>query len=174
MNVIPWTARSFDQEIPVEYSPMILERLRGTPARLEERLRGLAPDILTRRDGDRWSIQENAAHLCEAEGLFLGRLDDFDAGAETLRAADMTNRGTWEGEYNARPLGEILAAFRTARKELVSRMDGSDQAALERSALHPRLKIPMRVCDSLYLQAEHDDQHLARISELIEEFSSPD
>jgi hypothetical protein len=33
-------------------------------------------------------------------------------------------------------------------------------------ALHPRLKVNMRLVDMLYFQAEHDDYHLTRISEL--------
>jgi hypothetical protein len=38
--------------------------------------------------------------------------------------------------------------------------------------LHPRLNQPMRVVDLLFFVAEHDDYHLARISELIREFRS--
>ncbi|MBC8367786.1 hypothetical protein H8E52_10280 [bacterium] len=39
------------------------------------------------------------------------------------------------------------------------------------TALHPRLKTPMRACDMLYFMAEHDDHHLARISEIIKVFA---
>jgi hypothetical protein len=34
------------------------------------------------------------------------------------------------------------------------------------SALHPRLKTPMRIIDLFLFVAEHDDHHLARITEL--------
>jgi len=40
-----------------------------------------------------------------------------------------------------------------------------------RVAIHPRLNIPMRLVDMLYFQAEHDDYHLARISELVRLFA---
>ncbi len=38
---------------------------------------------------------------------------------------------------------------------------------LGKTALHPRLKTPMRLIDSLYFVAEHDDHHLAIISNLL-------
>ena len=34
---------------------------------------------------------------------------------------------------------------------------------------HPRLDQEMRFVDSLYFVAEHDDHHLARISEILRE-----
>jgi hypothetical protein len=37
-------------------------------------------------------------------------------------------------------------------------------------AHHPRLNVPMRLVDMIFFQAEHDDFHLARISELIRLF----
>jgi hypothetical protein len=36
-----------------------------------------------------------------------------------------------------------------------------------RTAVHPRLQMPMRLVDWAYFVAEHDDHHLARIRELI-------
>jgi|GEM_PF-4393916 len=35
------------------------------------------------------------------------------------------------------------------------------------TALHPRLKTPMRIVDLAYFVAEHDDHHLSRIRELV-------
>ena len=35
------------------------------------------------------------------------------------------------------------------------------------SALHPRLKTPMRTIDLFLFVADHDDHHLARITELV-------
>ena len=93
-----WIDRTFDFSSTAELAPQLMERLRGTPARLEELTEGLDAELVTRRDGDHWSIQENVGHLLSAEGLFLGRLDDFDAGVATLRAADLSGRRTdrWE------------------------------------------------------------------------------
>jgi hypothetical protein len=51
--------------------------------------------------------------------------------------------------------------------EFVERLEAMDAELIERSAIHPRLKIPMRVIDLAFFKAEHDDHHMARISELI-------
>jgi hypothetical protein len=123
--------------------------------------------MLTRRDGDKWSIQEQAGHLLDLEPLGMGRLDDFEAGRETLRAADMDNRKTHEANHNANTIANILAAFRQERMAFVKRLDGYDEAFVQRTAWHPRLKVDMRVLDLAFFIAEHDDHHLARISELI-------
>lgn len=39
------------------------------------------------------------------------------------------------------------------------------------TAIHPRLHVTMRLVDMLLFQAEHDDYHLTRISELIRLFA---
>jgi hypothetical protein len=53
-----WFERIFPTGLLPPVLPEIMERLRGTPARLEERVRGQSPTVLTRRLGQTWSIQE--------------------------------------------------------------------------------------------------------------------
>jgi uncharacterized damage-inducible protein DinB len=162
----PWFEREFSFDLPAWMFPNILERLRGTPARLEESVAGLDLDLLTRRQGDEWSIQENAGHLWDLESLWSGRLEDFLSGQTTLRAADLTNRKTYDANHNAHAIGDVLAAFRQERAAFVTRLDTLDEADVLRSALHPRLQQPMRVIDHAYFVAEHDDHHLAQITRL--------
>ena len=161
-----WTDRHFSFDLPEDLFPVVVERLRGTPARIEDKVRGLSPTVLTRRDGDAWSIQEHVGHLLDLDELHTGRLDDFLAGAEVLRAADVTNRKTWEADYNERPIADLLASFRRERERFVARLDGWDPELVSLTALHPRLKQPMRVIDMALFTAEHDDHHLARMTEL--------
>ncbi len=78
-----------------------------------------------------------------------------------------TYRKTHKANHNARKVAEILAVFRTARLRLVDRVGNLEPSFYGRSMLHPRLKQPMRLVDHLYFAAEHDDHHLARIWELI-------
>ena len=167
---LKWTARTFQFTFPVEVYPEMIERVRGTPARLEDRVRASAPEILTKRDGERWSIQENAGHLLDLESLFSQRLDEYLAGAEVLHAADMTNRKTYDADHNQVSMQTILSDFRAQRTELASRLDGLAAETFARVAHHPRLNVPMRLVDMLFFQSEHDDFHLARISELIRLF----
>jgi uncharacterized damage-inducible protein DinB len=173
MPRIKWTERKFDFDFLAGLYPELIERLRGTPARAEDRTKNLPAAILTWREGERWSIQENIGHLLDLEDLFSGRLDDFDHGFPALRAADMSNQKTHRAQHNDSPIHEILAAFRREREKIIGRLENSDPADFARTAQHPRLNKPMRVVDMLYFQAEHDDYHLARISELIRLFRAP-
>ena len=167
-----WFSREFSFDLPVWTYPHIVERLRGTPARLEDRVRSLSSKALTRRDRNTWSIQENAGHLLDLEELGMSRLDDFAAGRPTLRAADLTNHKTFAASHNSSPVEDVLLSFRAARLAFVERLDDLDQAFILRTARHPRLKKEMRFLDLAFFIAEHDDHHLARISELIRRFQS--
>jgi hypothetical protein len=163
---VKWTDRRFNFDFPAGIYPEMIERVRGTPARLEELLAGLTPETLTAQVDGRWSMQENAGHLLDLESLVSQRIDEYVAGNTELHAADMSNRRTYDANHNEVSVDTILKAFRTARHEIVNRLESFDPEIFERSALHPRLNVPMRLVDMLFFQAEHDDYHLARISEL--------
>jgi hypothetical protein len=165
---LPWFERKFSFDFPLSMYPNIIERLRGTHARLEDRLTSLPRERLTRRDGDSWSIQEHAGHLLDLGALDLARLDDYAAGSERLRPADLSNRRTHEANHNAETIENILRAFRAERAEFVRRLEELEDALVERTALHPRLNMRMRVVDFAFFVSEHDDHHLARMTELIQ------
>ena len=158
--------------LSLETYPRTLERLRGTPSRLADRLGLLPREVLTQRDGEAWSIQEHAGHLIDLGGLDWARVDDYAAGRETLTAADVQNRKTYASEHNKNTIENILATLREERLMLVGKLEAQGEAFTERSAFHPRLKMQMRVMDWAYFVAEHDDHHLAQISELIRKFAS--
>lgn len=163
---IKWTERRFNFDFPVGIYPELIERLRGVPARLEEHVEHLAHEVLTSRHEDRWSIQENAGHLLDLESLVQQRISEYVAGANELHAADMTNRKTFEANHNDVPISRILESFRSERMTTVERLESLDAEVFARSAIHPRLNTSMRLVDMLFFQAEHDDYHLTRISEL--------
>ena len=161
-----WFDRKFTLGLPVSAFPPILARLRNTPDRIEAVVAGASPEMLTRRAGDAWSIQENVGHLLDLESLWEQRLDDFDAGAKILHPADLENRQTHEANHNARDVDDLLRDFRAARLRIVSRLERMDDHALSRVALHPRLQQPMSVVDLGYFVAEHDDHHLLTMAML--------
>ena len=168
MERIQWSARRFDFTFPVEVRFELLERLRGTPARVADRLRELPPVLVNRRPARGWSPQEHAGHLADLDQqLFLPRLDEYIAKVTTLRAADVTNRQTEAANHNARPLDEVLEHLRRSRATVVGRLESLDGEVFGRVAFHPRLNVPMRLVDMMFFQAEHDDYHLASISELL-------
>jgi hypothetical protein len=161
-----WFERKFNFDFPLGVFPAILERLRGTPVRLEELTKSMFKDILTVQLDGRWSILENAGHLDDLEALHEGRLDDYKAGLQTLRPADLQNLKTRQADHNSTALETILARFRKSRKQFLGKLETFSDEELAKVALHPRLKQPMRVVDMCYFMAEHDDNHLARISEI--------
>ena len=168
MSRVPiWFERKFEFSFPVEVYPNLFARVRGTPARLEEALRGYSREILVRKEQEKWSAQEHAGHLLDLEALWLARVGDYVAASEQLTAADLRNRKTDEADHNARPLEQILTEFRAARERLLRRVEELDPSLFARALPHPRLKTPMRLVDHLYFVAEHDDHHLARMWELV-------
>jgi uncharacterized damage-inducible protein DinB len=174
MNQPPiWFERKFDFTFPVDQHPNLCVRLRGTPARLEEIVRGSDRSVLVRkpreRENDQWSAQEHAGHLLDLEPLWMARVDDYLTEAPQLTVADLSNRKTHDAQHNQRPIEEILAEFRSARLRLVSIVEKVNPAIFARAIPHPRLKIPMRLVDHLYFVAEHDDHHLVHILRRIEE-----
>ena len=168
----PWFARRFTFDLPVSAAPGLVERLRGTPVRLRERVVGTSPSRLIARRGKQWSIQENVGHLWDLEPLWMTRVEEIAAGKEMLQAADLDNRGTHEAGHNQRSIGELLSGFEVARGALVNRLEAADEKAWLRSAKHPRLDMQMRLLDLAFFVAEHDDHHLATITELRREGGS--
>jgi uncharacterized damage-inducible protein DinB len=84
-----------------------------------------------------------------------------------LRPADLENTDTRAVKHNAAAIDDLLALFRRKRVEIVQRLDAMDAAAVCRAAKHPRLGIPMTVLELAIFMAEHDDHHMARITELL-------
>jgi uncharacterized damage-inducible protein DinB len=162
----PWFQRSFDFTLPNSRLPDIVERLRGTPARLTERTQHLSISELTQRRDGRWSIQENVGHLIDLEALWARRAAQIFEGEPVLAPTDLTNRQTDEAQHNARMLSELLADFGTARKDFLQQLLTADDGVLDRTATHPRLGTPMRLIDLALFVAEHDDHHLAAITAL--------
>jgi uncharacterized damage-inducible protein DinB len=163
-----WAARRFEFPFGAEVYPAVLMRLRGTPTRLEELLRaGDYAKLRLRPEEGKWSPIEHAGHLIQIEYLWDKRLGEYLSGAETLTAADMSNKATFEANYSAHALEDVLKGFRASRQEFLRQLDKLKPEHFARTAMHPRLQVPMRLVDGLYFSAEHDDHHLAWIWELL-------
>jgi uncharacterized damage-inducible protein DinB len=167
MKKVKWFERSFDFSKDQNIFPSIIERLRGTPARLEEKFKSIQTEILATKVDNTWSIKENVGHLIDLEILWQGRLEDIKNGEIEIRPTDLANRKTDEANHNATPIEKLLKDFRETRERTIVLIENLDEETIFKSALHPRLKTPMRTMDLFLFVAEHDDHHLARISELI-------
>lgn len=166
-EIAPWFARSFPFPVSAELIPNIASRLRGTPARLEELLRGIDPDLAKAKLEDNWSIQEHVGHLGDIEPLWLSRVENYVSGSNELTPTDLQNKQTDAANHNVQPLDQTLRRFRDARATLLRRVENLDIKSLTSSILHPRLHGPMGVSDHLYFVAEHDDHHLATIHSML-------
>ena len=69
-------------------------------------------------------------------------------------------------------LEELVASFASQRRAFLDRLEPLDVDTFARTVLHPRLKVPMRLVDMCVFIADHDDYHLARITELSRAFSA--
>src|SRR3954470_22551859 len=112
-----WFERDFNFSSDQNIFPSIIERLAGTPARLEEKFTSIPGDILTVRINGTWTIKENVGHLIDLEPLWQGRLEDILTGKTDLRATDLQNRQTTEANHNAMSAEVLLKRFRQIRKQ---------------------------------------------------------
>ena len=166
MKQAKWFSRNFNFTSNQNTFPSIIERLAGTPARLEEKFKSIPPEILSVRVDNTWTIKENAGHLIDLEPLWQGRLDDIIRGKGELRPTDLQNTKTSLANHDAVPTEEILNRFRQIRMQTLSLLETLNEKQIFMAALHPRLKTPMRTIDLFLFVAEHDDHHLARMTEL--------
>lgn len=166
MKQVNWFDRTFDFHSSQQIFPSIMERLAGTPARLEEKCKTISPATLIKRVENTWTIKENIGHLGDLEPLWQGRLEDILSGKKELRPTDLQNAATSEANHDAVALEELLFRFRQVRKTTVEMLERVGEEQVFMSALHPRLQTPMRLIDLFVFVADHDDHHLARITEL--------
>lgn len=166
MKQTKWFERKFDFSTSQHIFPSLIERLAGTPARLEEKLKSVSPGILENKPNGTWSIKENIGHLSDLEPLWQGRLEDIRNNRKEMRPTDLANKKTDEANHNSKSHEILLLEFREIRTQTLLFLQDIDEELIVKSALHPRLKTPMRTIDLFLFVAEHDDHHLARITEI--------
>jgi uncharacterized damage-inducible protein DinB len=167
MQQIKWFDRKFNFETQQNIFPSIIERLSGTALRLEDKCQSIDPAILEIKIDSTWSIKENIGHLTDLEPLWQGRLQDIVSGQIELRPTDLQNNQTSLANHNNKSINNLIQDFKTVREETLKQLAQVDEEMVFKSALHPRLKTPMRTMDLFLFVAEHDDHHLARITELM-------
>jgi len=144
----------------------IIERLEGTPLRLEAKIYGLSNEDLKCSFDGKWSIQVHLGHLLTLESLWLGRLEDMLNEEKELRAWNASNKETESANFNEGHLETIFDDFSTIRFGLCETLRKLDAECETLSAIHSRLQTPVRLLDLVYFIAEHDDHHLAVIENI--------
>lgn len=167
MKQIKWTERKFTFGYEKGYVPLFIERLRTTAPRLEELFSGKNEMAAAKKAGAAWSAKEHLGHLCDLELLHEGRIDDLISGATILRAADMSNKMTYDALHNETPSGVLLQQFRSMRNMHIAKVASLDDRFFDLISLHPRLQQQVTLTDLLFFVAEHDNHHLLRIAEIL-------
>jgi len=167
-----WFDKKFQFDLSEDHYGSVLKKLRDTPENIAQLVSSLQEEVLTKRIENRWSIKENIGHLIDLEELHDGRIDDFIAGKEILRSADLNNRKTDEANHNNKKIGDLLSQLKMVRENFVKRMKHLDVQILSSTSKHPRLNQPMRPIDMAQFVLEHDEHHIESIKEIIEKYSS--
>jgi len=172
MNSQKWFDKKFQFDLLQNHYGSVLKKLRETPDKIALLVSSVHQEVLTKRVENRWSIQDNIGHLINLEELHDGRIDDFIAGKEILRPADLNNRKTDEANHNSKNITELISQLKTVRENFVKRMKHLDIQILSSSSKHPRLNQSMRPIDMAQFVLEHDGHHIESIKEIIQKYSS--
>lgn len=162
----PWFERKFNFDFPVGLFPTIFSRLEGSIFRLYSLLANADEEICSQKTNG-WSVKEHLGHLSDLEELWWKRLQDCMQNKEVLTAADLMNQKTNEAKHNEKTLEQLLEIFTAERQKILEAVYTFDEAMLLKTSIHPRLNQPMRLIDSLFFVAEHDDHHIAALSNLL-------
>lgn len=166
MKQIKWFDRKFEFSFEQNIFPSVIERLRGTPIRLADKVSKIPEGYFEAKLENTWSIKENIGHLIDLEPLWQGRLQDILDGEKDLRPADLLNKKTEGANHNDRDVNSLVREFTELRNLTVATLEGLNEVEVYKFSLHPRLRKPMRTMDLFLFVAEHDDHHLARITEI--------
>ncbi len=137
MKQVNWFERNFEFNVAQNIFPSVIERLEGTPLRLENKLKSIPPGILETKINGAWSIKENIGHLTDLEPLWQRRLEEIINAAEVMTAADLENKKTKLADHNTVSIGALLNSFRNTRTETLTMLDKIDDSIIFKSALHP-------------------------------------
>ena len=163
MQKLQWFERKFTFGMPIGMLPFYLERLRGTSARIEEKVKNISDDALSNKLDGKWSVKENIGHLAEVDEIALKRIDEMINGISPMSPAVFEPKQ----DYNRQSLNEVLTYFRINRSKNLERYQQLSEEELSKASLHPRLKVMMTPVDLALFDAEHDDHHLVTIGEIL-------
>jgi hypothetical protein len=162
MNNLPWFERNLKFGYPKELLPYFLERLEGSIVRIQAKVKGIDDQVLSTKLYDKWSVKQNIGHLAEVDEIANKRIDEMVSGISPMSPAVFEPQ-----DYNPWPIEKVIDLFKTNRLKNLKKYQSLADSDLLKSSLHPRLKVHMTPVDLAWFDAEHDDHHLVKISEII-------
>jgi hypothetical protein len=161
-----WFDRKFTFNNLEETFPEISERLKDTPIRLSNTIKTIPEEFFAPSFDGSWTIKEQVGRLGDLESSWATRFADFINGKAILTEADLANRKTYDAGHNQKKMICLMNNFFDQRFQLCEFLESIKSKAGQGSSRYPRLLTPMRPIDLAYFVAEHDDHHLAWISEI--------
>ena len=162
METVKWFERVFTFGLPNGMLPFYIERLEGTLPRIEKKIKDIPEDILSHRLDNKWSVKENIGHLAEVDQIANKRIDEIISGISPMSPAVFEPK-----PYHEWPIRKMLQYFHENRKKNIERYQSLTAGELQKTSLHPRLKLMMSPVDLAWFDAEHDDHHLVRINDIL-------
>lgn len=163
MQKLQWFERKFTFGLPAGMLPFYIERLQGTVIRIESKVHHVTDELLSQKLDDKWSVKQIIGHLAEVDEIATKRIGEMISGISPMAPAVFEPRN----DYNQLPAREVIAYLQRTRTANIRRYSELSETELKKSSLHPRLKVMMTPVDLAWFDAEHDDHHLVRISEII-------
>ena len=160
---IPWFERHLEFGKPKEMLPYFLDRLEGTIARIEYKVKGVSEEILSALHNGKWSVKQNIGHLAEVDEINNRRIDEMLAGVSPMSPAVFEPKLN----YHEMPVAEVIQYFAKTRRGNLRKYTALSPDQLAKASIHPRLKTLMTPVDLAWFDAEHDDHHLVKISFIL-------
>ncbi len=162
-----WVDRKFTFDLPEGWMTNVIERLSGTPVRMHHLVSNKPEELLSYQPDGSWSVKQHIGHLADLEDLHIDRIHQLVALQTVLSPADMSNKRTEDADHNQIDIHELIQSFTEKRNEFIGLLSSLTDEVQEHGALHERLNTKMRPIDVGFFTAEHDDHHLAYVSEIL-------
>ena len=160
---VPWFERHLDFGKPKELLPYYLERLEGTIARIEKKLKSASDERLSKQLNGKWSVKQNVGHLAEVDEIANKRIDEMVSGISPMSPAVFEPRHN----YNSMSVDSLIEHFAIRRRSNLKKYSELSDEDLNKKSLHPRLKVMISPVDLAWFDAEHDDHHLVKINFIL-------
>jgi uncharacterized damage-inducible protein DinB len=142
----------------------ISDQLQAQLREVEQLFEGLTDRAaLARYAAGKWSIKEIIGHLIDTERIFGYRLLRIARGDTTPLPGYDENAYTPEGEFDERPLDQLLAEFRAVRESTAALIEGLPAQAWERRGIANGQPISTRAL--AYIMVGHVTHHLGVLRE---------
>lgn len=161
-----WNEFEFNNGIDNAKLPLILERFTGTPARLEVKIRTMNPELLTSSEKSAWSINQHVGHISLLEKVWKQRIKEITEDFEEFSGVVISDDEYIQANFNEQSIADIITALKIKRERLYYRILELTENDLNKSTIHPRLKVKMKIIDLLSFICDHDDYHLAEITKI--------